>query len=194
MRYDLFSQDHYKVLGVSRDASYDTIREAYLKLVKTYHPDINKGAGSADRFKAIASAWEVMGDKSKRAMYDERMGDPTFRERAEQRRRAQSTGSRGQRWSRAAGGRTQMPPILRAFEFATHPRVLMVGLPLACVGYLIFADHEGEEPATITKVDAWLNPATNRWETPAPWNDEFRKRRHLMQKVDRNIVHESGRR
>lgn len=28
-------------------------------------------------------------------------------------------------------GRTQMPPILRAFEFATHPRVLMIGIPLA---------------------------------------------------------------
>ena len=68
MRYDLFSQDHYKVLGVSRDASYDTIREAYLKLVKTYHPDINKGAGSADRFKAIASAWEASGEPTQVAV------------------------------------------------------------------------------------------------------------------------------
>lgn len=33
----------------------------------------------------------------------------------------------------AARGPTPMPPILRAFEFATHPRVLMVGIPVACV-------------------------------------------------------------
>lgn len=33
----------------------------------------------------------------------------------------------------AARGNPQMPPILRAFELATHPRVLMVGIPIACV-------------------------------------------------------------
>lgn len=59
MKFNFFSQDHYKMLGVPRDASSETIREAYLKLVKTYHPDVNKSAGSADRFKDIASAWEA---------------------------------------------------------------------------------------------------------------------------------------
>lgn len=65
MKFSFFSQDHYKMLGVPRDASSETIREAYLKLVKTYHPDVNKSAGSADRFKAIASAWEASADASR---------------------------------------------------------------------------------------------------------------------------------
>lgn len=61
MKNDLFTQDHYRVLGVARDANHGTIREAYLRLVKKHHPDVSKGAQSEERFKAIASAWEVSG-------------------------------------------------------------------------------------------------------------------------------------
>lgn len=59
MKNDLFRQDHYRVLGVARDANHGAIREAYLRLVKKHHPDVSKGAQSEERFKAIASAWEV---------------------------------------------------------------------------------------------------------------------------------------
>ncbi|CAN0329876.1 unnamed protein product [Scytosiphon promiscuus] len=59
MKTDLFTQDHYRVLGVSRDANQQTIRDAYLRLVKKHHPDISKSAQSEEQFKAIASAWEV---------------------------------------------------------------------------------------------------------------------------------------
>lgn len=193
MRQDYFTQDHYRVLGVAADASHATIREAYLRLVKKHHPDVSRGAQSADKFKAVASAWEVMGDKSKRAMYDEKMGDPAFRQRSEQRRSAQSAGGRNPRPGGGGYGRTQMPPILRAFEFATHPRVLMIGIPLAFAGYMIFGDRDTQQPISI-KVDAWHNPSTKRWETPAPWNEEFRKHRHLVKKVDRSIVHDAPRR
>eukprot|EP00752_Nemacystus_decipiens_P005240 g4756.t1 len=201
MKNDLFTQDHYRVLGVARDANHGTIREAYLRLVKKHHPDVSKGAQSEERFKAIASAWEVMGDKSKRALYDEKMADPGFRHRTEYRQRQQrgaapGAGQRtgGRRAYTPPRGHTQMPPILRAFEFVTHPRVLMVGIPIACVGYMVFGDHGSEEPASSVKVDAWLNPRTERWETPAPWDEEFRRRRHLVQKVDRSLVHEARKR
>lgn len=59
MKTDLFTQDHYRVLGVARDANHGAIRKAYLKLVKQHHPDVSKGAQSEERFKAIASAWEA---------------------------------------------------------------------------------------------------------------------------------------
>lgn len=61
MKNDLFTQDHYRVLGVARDANHGTIREAYLRLVKKHHPDVSKGAQSEEQFKAIASAWEASG-------------------------------------------------------------------------------------------------------------------------------------
>lgn len=54
-----FTQDHYRVLGVDHKASHDAIREAYLKLAKTHHPDVSNGPQSGERFKAIVSAWEV---------------------------------------------------------------------------------------------------------------------------------------
>lgn len=62
----------YETLGVKRDASEDAIRKAYRKLARKHHPDVNPGNKSAeDKFKAIASAYEVLSDAKKRAAYDE---------------------------------------------------------------------------------------------------------------------------
>jgi DnaJ-class molecular chaperone len=62
----------YDVLGVARDADRDTIRKAYRKLARQYHPDLNPGDSAAeDRFKQISHAWEVLGDEEKRRNYDE---------------------------------------------------------------------------------------------------------------------------
>ncbi len=63
-------RDYYEVLGVSRDASQDEIKKAYRKLAKQYHPDLNKDGGSADKFKEISEAYEVLSDEEKRAQYD----------------------------------------------------------------------------------------------------------------------------
>ena len=64
-------EDPYQILGVPRDAADDAIRSAYRKLAKRYHPDLNPGKPeSADRFKAIASAYEILSDPVKRGRYD----------------------------------------------------------------------------------------------------------------------------
>ena len=55
-------QDYYEALGVSRDASQDEIRQAYRRLARRYHPDVNKEAGAEDRFKQISEAYEVLRD------------------------------------------------------------------------------------------------------------------------------------
>jgi len=63
--------DFYRVLGVSRDASDDTIRKAYRKLVFQYHPDRNPGNAQAEpRIREINTAYEVIGDPDKRRSYD----------------------------------------------------------------------------------------------------------------------------
>ena len=64
-----FEKDYYKVLGVSSDATEKEITRAYRKLAKQYHPDANPG--SEDRFKEIASAYDVLGDAAKRKEYDD---------------------------------------------------------------------------------------------------------------------------
>ena len=63
--------DFYDLLGVGRDADADTLKSAYRKMARQYHPDINKEAGAEDRFKEIGRAYEVLSDPQKRARYDQ---------------------------------------------------------------------------------------------------------------------------
>ncbi|MEW5420565.1 DnaJ C-terminal domain-containing protein [Amorphus sp. 3PC139-8] len=75
----------YSILGVKPDASQDEIRKAYRKLAKENHPDLNPGnAQAADRFKDIASAYDIVGDAEKRARFDRGEIDATGAERPEQ--------------------------------------------------------------------------------------------------------------
>ncbi len=64
-------RDYYKTLGVERTADEKKIREAFRKLARKYHPDVNKSKGAEDRFKEINEAYQVLGDAEKRARYDQ---------------------------------------------------------------------------------------------------------------------------
>jgi len=61
--------DHYKVLGVSRAASRDEIREAYRKLAKERHPD--RPGGSQEEFARLQEAHAVLSDPNQRRQHDE---------------------------------------------------------------------------------------------------------------------------
>jgi molecular chaperone DnaJ len=64
-------KDYYNVLGVNRKASEREIKQAYRKLARQHHPDVNPGDKSAEaRFKDINEAHEVLSDKEKRRKYD----------------------------------------------------------------------------------------------------------------------------
>ena len=69
---DWANKDFYKVLGVAKDASAADIKKAYRKLARANHPDSHPGDTAAeDRFKAIAEAYDVVGDPEKRTQYDD---------------------------------------------------------------------------------------------------------------------------
>ncbi len=63
--------DFYQLLGVPRNADADTLKRAYRKLARQYHPDINKEAGAEEKFKEIGRAYEVLADPDTRARYDQ---------------------------------------------------------------------------------------------------------------------------
>src|SRR5713101_4563113 len=65
-------KDYYKTLGVSKNATEKEIRQAYRKLARQYHPDVNPGDKAAEeKFKEINEANEVLSDPEKRKKYDE---------------------------------------------------------------------------------------------------------------------------
>lgn len=64
-------RDYYEVLGVKRNASQEEIRKAYRRLARKYHPDVNKEADAEKKFKEVKEAYEVLGDKQKKAQYDQ---------------------------------------------------------------------------------------------------------------------------
>lgn len=63
-------QDYYDILGVKRDAKPAEIQKAFRKLARQYHPDLNKGKDSEEKFKKLNEANEVLSDPEKRAKYD----------------------------------------------------------------------------------------------------------------------------
>ena len=69
------SQDLYELLGVDRSADADTIKKAYRRMARQYHPDVNPDPSAQEKFKEISVAYEVLSDPNKRAAYD-RGGDP----------------------------------------------------------------------------------------------------------------------
>ena len=69
---DWANKDFYKTLGVAKDASAADIKKAYRSLARDNHPDSHPGNQAAEeRFKAVAEAYDVVGDPAKRKQYDE---------------------------------------------------------------------------------------------------------------------------
>src|ERR1700689_2179093 len=65
-------QDYYELLGVSRKAAQKEIRQAYRKLARKYHPDLNPGdKSSEEKFKQVQEAYDILSDTKKRQMYDQ---------------------------------------------------------------------------------------------------------------------------
>src|ERR1700759_3379881 len=106
------ARDYYQVLGVSRDADSDELQQAYRRLARANHPDVNRDPGAEERFKEVNDAYHVLSDPELRKRYD-RFGEDFRRipddweERVGAGAGAGARGSRDGRrstWSTAGGG------------------------------------------------------------------------------------------
>lgn len=106
-------RDLYEILGVSRDATPDTLKSAYRKLAKKYHPDVNPGNKAAEeKFKEATAAFEVLSDPNKRKLYDE-FGADALRSGFDDKRADEY-----RRWKRQGA-----PPGGMPFDFGDFERV-----------------------------------------------------------------------
>ncbi len=115
-------RDLYSILGISREADQATIRGAYKKLARKYHPDLNKKAGADDRFKEVTAAYEVLSDEQRRSDYDAFGADslkqgfnPDAARQWRQARGGRGMGGQGMGGPFGGGGGVNIDDLLGAF-------------------------------------------------------------------------------
>jgi molecular chaperone DnaJ len=64
-------RDLYELLGVGKSASADDLKKAHRKMVRQYHPDVNKEPGADKKFAEIQEAYDILSDPEKRKLYDQ---------------------------------------------------------------------------------------------------------------------------
>ncbi|WP_254537507.1 molecular chaperone DnaJ [Halomarina litorea] len=107
------SQDFYEVLGVSRDADEDEVKQAYRKKAAEYHPDVSDDPNAEEKFKQVKKAKEVLTDEDARQAYDQ-MGHDRFEQAEKRGFDASQNGGQGNPFGGMGGG--QGSPFDDIFE------------------------------------------------------------------------------
>jgi molecular chaperone DnaJ len=98
------SEDHYRLLGLERNASLEEIKRAYRQLAKRYHPDrTQNNAQDTEIFKAVAVAFATLSNPEKRTEYDRLLAASEHRTATLQGRRVRTTASGFRRQSSPFG-------------------------------------------------------------------------------------------
>ena len=189
---------HYETLGVSSTASQAEVKKIFRELSLKYHPDLNKEHSCGEKFKAIANANSVLSSPLERKHYDRRLTEDRLWKKGMDHQRGGSHGSSNNMWGNNRNGPPPRRPMGNVvMETLTNPRYAVLGLAglggIALVGSLLgglsskrpeYHQHHGSSAL----VEAWKNPATGRFEQPAPWDKTYQKLQPKLEMVPREQV------
>jgi molecular chaperone DnaJ len=172
---------HYETLGVDKDASLEEIKSAFRKLSMETHPDVAGRGGNAERFKEISHAASVLTSLPKRQAYD---------------RQLEQFGGSFRRYAGFEGPATRKqprPPPGSVVAALSRPRNFLFGqmalfATLSLAHYAMGTDERVKKPLDQDLVQAWKNPDTGLYETPAPWDPTYRRLQPKLQYVPRHQV------
>jgi curved DNA-binding protein len=147
------ARDYYDVLGVSRDADDAELQQAYRRLARANHPDINRDPAAEERFKEVNEAYHVLSDPPMRARYDQ-FGENFRQVPDDWEKRVQPGGSRsgasGFRGSRAGAGGPSVYPTGDFDDFGGIDLDDLFGSMFGGrAGPIAGADQEAELPLTV---------------------------------------------
>ena len=150
--------DYYAILGVDSSADEAAIRLAYRKLMRRYHPDVNRAEEAAEQAQSINEAYACLKDPDERAAYD--------RQRAAPRARAKPNFTAGQRSPPRGPGWQPPRPMASVIEIEPPPHKIRASILILAliVTFVIFAATsaippiEPVTPPTVT-VDTKALPA-----------------------------------
>ncbi|MCA6362210.1 MAG: J domain-containing protein [Bacteroidetes bacterium] len=137
----------YRILGVSEYANDQQIRQAYRTLAKRYHPDLNPGdARAAEKFKEVASAYEVLSDPILRSNYDKKRlreslysPGPFFAASDNQKNKTQTATDRRAKYSEATWEWAETKRKRRLLEHFTRRRKIFVAMVITFVLFITAA-------------------------------------------------------
>lgn len=198
---------HYRALGVSKDATMEEIKTAFRRISMECHPDVaGATVWNEERFKRVAHAANILSNHKHRQEYDNQIRNnstynsfyrggfnknSTFHH-TDQTKRSQyynNNTARGQ----PKGVTGVLVNVFRPRNMILGPIVLYCTVSALQYSLGIETQQEKKQKRMdVTREDcvqAWKNPKSGLWETPAPWDPQFRQLQPKLEYVPRDQVH-----
>lgn len=162
----------------------------FRKLSLRYHPDVSNKSECGEMFKSISNAHSVLSNPVLRKKYDRRLfEDAEWRLRQDVFRKNGAGGGSGFHYRRPNNSKSGILHLITSSRYITMGAIGLGGV--AFLGSLLGGitskrpeyHHHG-----VPLVEAWKNPTTKRWETPAPWDPVYQRTKPKLEMIPREKV------